>query len=202
MRKESSAKVNSIMENRIDNKIKAIGLIFLLLAWGADYFWIAKEKGNLESIEFAVINDGIVHGQSDLNFIKYILQDRAEPKLLALSYRNQLEGAAATALLLKKSGIEPDQSDGDVLRDANSLLAFVNNAYENGLSLEPRDVQRNIRLEVVNVEKRVQRYLTKCLVESKNKYQYWDNIFIWIYLIGSILLILGEWGYGKKIPQK
>jgi len=97
-------------------------LIFLLVAWGADYFLLSKAKENLKKIEFAVINSGIVNNSSKLNFIKYIEQERNSPKLLSLSCRDKLEGIAATTLLLQKSGIQPDIADKNILGEINTLL--------------------------------------------------------------------------------
>lgn len=170
-------------------QIRIIGLIFLLVAWGADYFLLSKFKENLKKIDFAVINSGITNNNSELQFIKYINQLRNDPQLLSLAYRNKLEGIVATTLLLRKSGIKPDE---DVLNQANELLDFVNNAYKNKTSLEPKDIKRNLRYEIVEIEKKSQGYLVKALKESKNRYKAWDIIFIFMYAIGSVLLIVGE----------
>ncbi len=164
----------------------------LLIAWGADYFILSKAKENLKKIEFAVVNSGIVDNSSKLNFIKYIEQERIEPKLLSLSYRDKLEGIAATTLLLKQSGIKPDSIDSNLLNEINALLRFVNTAYDNGSSLEPKDIQRDIRHEIVVLENRVHKYLTKCLKQSKDKYKIWDIVFVAMYSIGTIFLIIGE----------
>lgn len=177
------------MQNK---KLKAFGLIFLLVAWGADYFLLSKAKENLKKIDFAVINSGITDNNSELNFIKYVSQGRDDPKLLSLSYRNKLEGITATTLLLEKSGIQPDNPDENIMDEVNKLLQFINEAYRNGISLEPKDINRNIRHEIVLVENKMHRYLVKCLKESKNKYKNWDIIFISMYAIGSLLLIIGE----------
>jgi len=170
-------------------QIRIFGLILLLVAWGADYFLLSKSKENLKKIDFAVINSGITNNNSELQFIKYISQQRSDPKLLSLTYRNKLEGIIATTLLLRKSGIEPDEN---VLVQANELLNFVNYAYKNKTSLEPKDIKRNLRHEIVEIEKKSQRYLVKALKESKNRYKTWDIIFIFMYAIGSALLIIGE----------
>ena len=168
------------------------GLIFLLVAWGADYFLLSKAKENLKKIEFAVINSGIVDNSSKLNFIKYFGQERRDPKLLSLSYRDKLEGIAATTLLLQKSGIQPDIADKNILGEINTLLEFVNSSYKNGTSLEPKDIKRNIRHEIFLFENRVNEYLVKCLQQSNDKYKIWDFIFIGMYIIGTILLIIGK----------
>lgn len=184
------------------NQIKAVGLIFLLFSWGADYFLLSKAKENFKNIEFAVINSGITENNSELQFLKYINQERNDPRLLSLSYRNKLQGIIATTLLLKKSGIAPDE---DFSNQANELLIFVNNAYKNQASLEPKDSQRNILHEIVEIEKKMQKYLVACLTTSRDKYKNWDIAFIGMYALGSLLLIMGEFKeklHNKSIQRK
>ncbi|MDD5155084.1 MAG: hypothetical protein PHF11_01185 [Candidatus Omnitrophica bacterium] len=153
---------------------------------------LSKAKENLSKIDFAVINSKVIDNNSELNFIKYVSQGRNDTKLLNLSCRNKLEGIAATTLLLKKSGIQPDSPDENIMDEANKLLKFVNEAYQNGISLEPKDINRNLRHEIILIEEQMHRYLVKCLKGSKDKYKSWDIIFISMYALGSLLLIIGQ----------
>ena len=169
--------------------IKVVALAFLLIAWGADYFWRSAAEQNLKKIEFITLGHQLTNNNSELQFIKYIVQDRMDSKLLALDYRGRLEAIQATFALLKETSIKPDKN---IQQEAQSLWQFVNNAYKKGDSLEPGKIKRNIRHEIVELERKLQRFTLESLISARKRLKIWHKVFVAMYIIGSILLIASE----------
>ncbi len=169
--------------------MSALGLAILLIAWGADYFWRSRAQDDLKTIEFITINSGIVENNSELHFIKYLAQDRKDPKLLSLDYRNRLQSLQATCALLGKSGVV---IEGSLQNNIQELYSEVCDAYEKGISLEPRDIGKNIRSDIVNYTTQVQLKTQKHILKSAGRLKIWSRIFAVLYAIGSIIIIINE----------
>lgn len=168
--------------------LKVIGLFLLLSSWGAENFWKRDAEEKLNQMEFITINSGIVSNSGNLEFLKYVVQNREDPKGLALSYRTQLESVVATATLLKRSGgFVPDEFIGRT----KNLLNLVNEAYINGTSLEPKDINKNIRHEIVALEREGQGYFASFLITSRGWLKFASAAFVWMYILGSLLIICG-----------
>lgn len=165
---------------------KVLGLMLIFISWGADNFWKAKAELNYKKLEFITINEGIVRNSSDLQFLKYIIQDRKNPDLLASSYRTKLEALVASYALLKKYGANPPR---ELLKEAKALLQLSQNAYQNSISLEPKDTGRNIRLEIQALEAKLQQVFKSFVIKSKNMLKIAGKIFLGMYIFGSIFLI-------------
>ncbi len=169
--------------------LDTIGLALLLVAWGADYFWRSKASENLKSLEYIILNQGVTDNRADLQFLKYLMSGRNEPKFLAKYHKISLEGLIGTSGILKRLSVKVEENVYSL--DIIELYEFVRNKDAKNESLDPNDIQRDVQDEIAEHRSILQKAVLLHLERSTGRLKWWGRIFAGFYVVGTSLLIIG-----------